>query len=1019
MKEERRAEEALRQSEERFRLLVESVKDYAIFMLDRNGYVATWNIGAERIKGYRAHEIIGSHFSRFYPEEDVRAGKCEMELEQAMRVGVCEDEGWRIRKDGTRFWANVVITQLRAPNGETVGFAKVTRDLTERRAAEQERVRLGMESREQIRQLAALSEALAGALTIDEIGRVVTERGSTFLHSDLTTLYLLNESTRTLELVAETGVNPALLPHIRRLTRASGNPSYAIGVGEAREVWIETPDQYRQYMPELANLPSEGPRAAAFWCVPLVAEGHTIGMIGTGFYKPRAFLEHEREFVQTFARQCAQAFARARRLEAERTAAALAESLRASLATTLRSIGDALIATDARGVITLMNGVAESLTGWTESEAHGRPLPEVFRIVNEHTRAEVSNPVDRVLETGGVVGLANHTLLLARDGREIPVDDSGAPIRGEHGVIEGVVLVFRDVTERKREESRRAFLVDAIAALAESLNYEATVARVAQLAVPRLADWCIVDLVTPGERTPKRLAIAHSDPAKVQLARDLEARYPRTANTRSAHVLRTGRAELVREIRDEHLIAGSSSEEQLDAARKLGLYSAMIVPLTARGEVLGVMSFISAESRRQYGDEDLHFAEELAHRCATAIENARAYRSEQQARHAADVANRAKDEFLAIVSHELRTPLNAIMGWAKMLTMPGIDDARIRRGHEIIERNAVAMAQLIEDLLDMSRVISGKLRIEIQQVDLPRVIDGAIESIRPAALAKSIDLVPIVDSTVPLIVGDPTRLQQVVWNLLSNAVKFTPKGGRVQVLLRRSESVVELSVVDTGQGISPDFLADVFEPFRQQDAGPSRQRGGLGLGLAITRQLVELHGGRIVAQSEGEGRGATFTVTLPITAIATAERSQREAEQLSSGTFEKPEHIRGIRVLVVDDEEDARRLVATILEDCGCRVTTAGNVAEAMRAFAVEVPDVLLSDIGMPGEDGFALIRQVRALPRARGGDVPAAALTAYARAEDRRNMLNAGYSIHVPKPVEPAELVAVVATLCRFTQRT
>jgi CheY-like chemotaxis protein len=214
-------------------------------------------------------------------------------------------------------------------------------------------------------------------------------------------------------------------------------------------------------------------------------------------------------------------------------------------------------------------------------------------------------------------------------------------------------------------------------------------------------------------------------------------------------------------------------------------------------------------------------------------------------------------------------------------------------------------------------------------------------------------------------------------------------------------------------------LADVFEPFRQQDAGPSRQRGGLGLGLAITRQLVELHGGRIVAHSDGEGRGATFTVTLPIAAVASmVERARREADSLPPGGFEKPEHLRGLRVLVVDDEEDARRLVATVLEDCGCRVMMAGSVAEAMHAFEAETPNVLLSDIGMPGEDGFALIRKVRALPRARGGDVPAAALTAYARPEDRRNMLNAGYSIHVPKPVEPAELVAVVATLCRFTQR-
>ncbi|HET9929207.1 MAG TPA: PAS domain S-box protein, partial [Polyangiaceae bacterium] len=413
MTERQRAAESLRQSEERFRLLVESVKDYAIFMLDPSGVVATWNVGAQRIKGYRADEIVGQHFSRFYPEAEVRAGKCEFELVEAARVGRFEDEGWRIRKDGSRFWANVVITALRGPEGELRGFAKVTRDLTERRAAEQENIRLAQVARERVHTLAALSESLAGALSVADVGRAVCSMGRDFAGGDTITLYLHDARDNSLELVAERGCNPALLARLRRIDADSGNPCHAIGLGTAESVWIRNEAEYRAFFPSLANTAVTGDRARAFACVPLLAEGRTIGMLGLGFHQPHDFTQEQREFIDTFARQCAQALARARRVETERAAAELAERLRASLATTLRSIGDAVIATDPRGHVTLMNGVAEDLTGFKEEEAHGKPLPEIFHIVNEHTRALVQNPVEKVLETGGIVGLANHTVLIA------------------------------------------------------------------------------------------------------------------------------------------------------------------------------------------------------------------------------------------------------------------------------------------------------------------------------------------------------------------------------------------------------------------------------------------------------------------------------------------------------------------------------------------------------------------------------------------------------------------------------
>jgi CheY-like chemotaxis protein/two-component sensor histidine kinase len=338
----------------------------------------------------------------------------------------------------------------------------------------------------------------------------------------------------------------------------------------------------------------------------------------------------------------------------------------------------------------------------------------------------------------------------------------------------------------------------------------------------------------------------------------------------------------------------------------------------------------------------------------------------------------------------------------------------------VVDRNATAMAHLIEDLLDVSRIITGKLRLDIDGVDLVNVIESAVESIRPAADAKQIRVSFARESAEASVRGDGARLQQVVWNLLSNAVKFTAKTGRVDVVLRRVDSSVELRVSDSGRGIAPAFLPFVFDPFRQADGSINRLHGGLGLGLAITRQLVELHGGRVEAKSDGDGLGATFIVRLPLSVMRQSRPpAPAAAATRAYGPLDHPPELVGLHVLVVDDAPDARDLLQTVLERCGSRVTVAASAAAALAAIECEVPDVLLSDIGMPDENGFDLIRKVRALPASRGGNVPAAALTAYARPEDRREVLNAGYMMHVPKPVDPADLVAVVASLARVWTKT
>ncbi|QOV90669.1 PAS domain S-box protein [Humisphaera borealis] len=392
--------------------------------------------------------------------------------------------------------------------------------------------------------------------------------------------------------------------------------------------------------------------------------------------------------------------------------------------------------------------------------------------------------------------------------------------------------------------------------------------------------------------------------------------------------------------------------------------------------------------------------------------------SEQAARAEAERASRMKDEFLATLSHELRTPLNAILGWAQILNSGPGNPADVREGVEIIERNARAQTQIIEDLLDMSRIISGKIHLNVQRFDLIEILRVAVETVRPAASAKGVRLHHVLDGAPALVLGDPNRLQQVFWNLLTNAVKFTPRGGHVQVLVNWTDAQVEVNVIDTGEGIDGKFLPHVFDRFRQADATTTRRHGGLGLGLAIVKQLVELHGGTVSVRSSGRGFGSSFTVSLPRTDIH-PELSSADADDPSvpapvTASADAVASLGGVKVLVVDDESDARALVRRLLEDCDAVVSTAASAQEAWERLQIDRPDVLVSDIGMPGEDGYSLIRRVRDLPAERGGRTPAVALTAYARAEDRMKAVVAGFEMHVVKPVEPAELITMVATLAK-----
>lgn len=385
---------------------------------------------------------------------------------------------------------------------------------------------------------------------------------------------------------------------------------------------------------------------------------------------------------------------------------------------------------------------------------------------------------------------------------------------------------------------------------------------------------------------------------------------------------------------------------------------------------------------------------------------------ERNARAEAEAANRSKDDFLAMVSHELRTPLNAITGWTSMLLSGGLDPARTRRAYETIDRNARSQAQLIDDLLDIGRITSGTLRLNESQIEVGSIAEMALESLRPAADARGVQLESSIATDLGETKGDAQRIQQVIWNLLSNSIKFTARGGVVQLVVKRDGRAIVIEVSDNGQGIAPEFLPRVFDRFRQQDGSSTRSRGGLGLGLSIVRHLVELHGGTIAAQSEGVGKGSKFVVVLPLDAEMLGRAVDSIVRIPRAAPLDRPREVEGLRVLVLDDEVDARELLRALLEGCKVEVTTAASVAEAMTVVAGGKIDAVLSDIAMPEEDGLSFIRRVRALPREEGGRVPAVALTAYARLEDRTRALRAGFNAHVAKPVDLNELLAVLTSL-------
>ena len=656
----------------------------------------------------------------------------------------------------------------------------------------------------------------------------------------------------------------------------------------------------------------------------------------------------------------------------------------------LDTVGQAAIVTDPDGQIIYWNRFAETLYGWTRTEALGRNVAEV--VVAPEAAAQADEIMAR-LRAGE--NWSGEFRVRRRDGTTFVAFVTDTPLRDERGDVKAIIGISVDISDRKRQEESLRFLADASATLADLVDYQSTLQKVAALSVPRFADWCAVDVAEPGG-TLRRLAVAHADEAKVRLAQELDERYPprRDVAYGAYHVLRTGRSEMMADLPDSVLSELAADQDHLRILRELGLKSYLCVPLQTRGRTLGVVTFVTAESGRAYTESDLAFAEELARRSAIAVESAELYRELRD-------ADRRKDEFLATLAHELRNPLAPIRNGLQVLRLTGSQNEMVNEARSMMERQLRQMVRLVDDLLDVSRITRNKLDLKKQRVTLAAVVHSAVETSRPlieqAGHTFSLTLPP-----APVYLdADLTRLAQVFSNLLNNSAKYTEPGGSIWLTGEVAGGDVVVQVRDTGLGIPADALPRIFEMFSQVDRNMERAQGGLGIGLTLVRRLVEMHGGNVEARSDGPGKGSEFIVRLPF-----IKEDRREAEAITLGE-EAPTAAKR-RILVVDDNRDSAMSLGMMLTIMGNEARTAHDGLAAVEAAADFRPDIILLDIGLPKLNGYDACRRIREQPWSKGMVI--VALTGWGQDEDRRRSAAAGFDHHMVKPVEVDALERLLA---------
>lgn len=680
----------------------------------------------------------------------------------------------------------------------------------------------------------------------------------------------------------------------------------------------------------------------------------------------------------------------------------------------------ALFVMDARQHCIYMNPAAEQMTGYTLAEVQGAPLHDFVH----HTRPDGSHyplaecPID--LAAPANMQEQGEEVFVHRDGTLYPVTFTASPVR-RGGAVVGTVVEVQDAGARRKQEREREALYGIALLILQELDHEKIVQAVTDTATTLSGAQfgAFFYSVRNEDGQPYTLYAISGVPrehfSQFPLPRDTHLFGPTfrgDATIRSDDIRRDPRY-------------GRTAPHHGMPPGHLPVTSYLAVPVRlGNGEVIGGMLF-GHERPGVFLEEHERLVETLAAQAAIGLNKASLYqdavfarrRAEQDARdkqrlyEQAERANQAKDQFLATVSHELRTPLTSILGWSQMLGAGNLESSMAQRAIAIIERNARAQAQIVDDLLDISRIVSGKLRLNVQLMAPKAALEAGVEAVRSSAAAKGVALDVLADAQAGPVFGDPERVQQIVWNLVSNAVKFTPRGGRVHVALQRSQAWAHIVVTDTGEGIAPEFLPFIFDHFTQQDSSSSRRHGGLGLGLAIVRKLVSLHGGTVEAHSDGPGCGASFSVSLPLAPPAAATAAANAAPPLPSALQEYG--LEQVSVLLVEDDEDTRDMLTAVLAGAGVRVAAAGSAERALACWDAQRPDLIVSDIGMPGMDGYGLIAEVRRRER-QGGmpSAPAVALTAYVRVEDRMRTLTSGFQMHVPKPVGPAELLTVLSTL-------